>query len=244
MTQDAAATTLLGREVVERSLLDGHDGRSGARLERVRLADGRVLVVKTSDPSTDLTVLMSGVQHEPLLWASGALDRLPPGLGHPILDIWDDGACTVTVMRDLGDAVPGWSRVITADECLRILDALTAMHATFLGRAPDGLCPLETRLTLLSPQSVDRAPADQPLAVLVKTGWEHFADQVAADVTEAVSAIHAEPAPLAVAMRQSPTTLLHADLWPVNLALEEDRLVVLDWRLRPTDRRPWTSPSS
>jgi hypothetical protein len=222
--------TLLGHNVVERGVIEGHDGKSGARLERVRLDNGSTLVVKTSDLATDLTVALSGgVQGEQLLWATGALDRLPPGVGHPIIGIWDEGTSTVTAMRDLGNTVPGWSRVLTSGESLRILDALTAMHATFLGQAPEGLCTLEARLTLLSPEAVGRAPADHPLLGLIKRGWEHFADLVEPDVAAGVSAVHADPGPLATAMRALPTTLLHADLWLVNLALLEQEVVFLDW---------------
>lgn len=35
-------------DVVERQPVEGHDGRSGARLERVQLADGSSLIVKRS----------------------------------------------------------------------------------------------------------------------------------------------------------------------------------------------------
>jgi len=221
---------ILGHDVVERCLLDGHDGRSGARLERVRLDDGQTLVVKTSEPGADLTVrLTGGVQREKLLWAGGTLDRLPPGVGHPILSVYEDGAATVTVMRDLGDAVPGWTRVLDAGECGRVLGALTAMHASFLGDPPPGLCPLETRLTMLSPQVMGSVAAEHPLAALVVRGWEHFDELVPSDVAAAVAAVHADPGLLATAMRDAPTTLLHADLWLVNLALAGEEVVFLDW---------------
>jgi hypothetical protein len=223
---------ILGHNVVERWLLDGHDGRSGARLERVRLDDGQTLVVKTSEPGADLTVrLTGGVQRERRLWAAGTLGRLPPGVGHPILTVFDDGAATVTVMRDLGDAVPGWTRVLDTGECGRMLGALNAMHATFLDDPPPGLCPLETRLTMLSPQVMGGVAAEHPLAALVVRGWEHFDELVAPDVAAAVAAVHADPAALATAMREAPTTLLHADLWLVNLALVEHEVAFLDWAL-------------
>jgi hypothetical protein len=108
--------------VVERQVLDGHDGRSGARIERVRLDDGTRLVVKRATPAEDLTVAAGGgVNCEAKLWSSGALGRLPAGVGHAIVDVQQDGDATVTVMRDLGDRVPGWSRILSAAECGRIL---------------------------------------------------------------------------------------------------------------------------
>lgn len=216
--------------VVERTVLDDHDGRSGARLERVRLDDGTRLVVKYADPAADLTVaLTGGVDRERLLWTSGVLDRLPAGLGHAIVDVSDEDGTTVTVMRDLGDAVPGWKRTLTAGECDRILTALVGMHGAFAGDGPVGLCSLETRLTLLSPQVAGSQAGELPRLIL--RGWENFADLVDRSVVDAVFALHADPAPLATALRRGGTTLLHADLWPVNLALLPDELVFLDWAL-------------
>ncbi|MFI7067789.1 phosphotransferase [Kribbella sp. NPDC050124] len=222
-------STILDR-VVERTVLDDHDGRSGARLERVRLDDGTPLVVKYADPSTDLTVaLTGGIDRERLLWTSGVLDRLPPGLGHAIVEVADQDGTTVTVMRDLGDAVPGWTRTLTTGECDRILTALTDLHRAFLGDAHAGLCPLETRLTLLSPRVAGSRPGELPR--LIVRGWECFADLVDPSLAEAVFSLHDNPAPLANALRRNGTTMLHADLWPVNLALLPNETVFLDWAL-------------
>lgn len=222
-------STILDR-AVERAVLEDHDGRSGARLERVRLDDGTRLVVKYADPTADLTVaLTGGVDRERLLWSSGVLDRLPPGIGHAILDVFEEDGSTVTVMRDLGDAVPGWKRTLTVGECDRILDALTDLHATFAGQVPTGLCSLETRLTLLSPRVAGSQPGELP--GLIVLGWERFASLVEPSVADAVFALHDDPTPLTAALRRSQSTLLHADLWLVNLALLPDEVVLLDWAL-------------
>jgi hypothetical protein len=222
-------STVLDR-VVERVVLDEHDGRSGARLERVRLDDGTRLVVKYADPASDLTVaLTGGVDRERVLWSAGVLDRLPDGVGHAIVEVFEQDGSTVTVMRDLGDAVPGWTRTLSVDECDRLLRALVGLHATFAGQAPADLCPLETRLTLMSPQVAGSRPGELP--GLVRRGWELFADIVEPSVAEAVFAVHADPGPLAAALRRGGSTLLHADLWLVNLALLPDEVVLLDWAL-------------
>ena len=95
---------------VGREPLEGHDGRSGAVLERVVLDDGTKLVVKTAAPGADLPGAATGDPGRELwLWSSGILGQLPAGAGHAIVDGWqaDDGTI-VTVMRDLGDAVIGW----------------------------------------------------------------------------------------------------------------------------------------
>lgn len=218
---------------VERVVLDDHDGRSGARLERVRLDDGTRLIVKRAEPNRDLTMLLTGKQaRERALWSAGVLDRLPDGVGHAIIAVWDDDGVTVTVMRDLADTVPGWSRVLSRDECGRILQAMTAMHAEFAGNTPAVLCTLELRLTLLSARTMaPLANGPDPLPGLVVRGWQRFTEFVEPELADAVFALHDDPAALAAAMRVGTTTMIHSDLWPVNLALEPDAVVLIDWAL-------------
>ena len=220
---------------VERVPLDGHDGRSGARLERVRLADGRSLVVKRARPGEDLAAAATSDANgrEQALWRAGVLDRLPMEVGHPVLDAWAEADGTVvTVMRDLGTAVLGWERRRSAAETGRIVDAAAAVHAAFAGQHVAGLCSLEDRLALFAPSTIRRhVPQGHPLRERVLRGWEVFADAVPADVADAVLAVLADPRPLANRLRAAGTTLLHGDLWLVNVALEGDRVVLLDWGL-------------
>src|SRR5262249_2757552 len=66
-----------------REPLDGHDGRSGAVLERVVLDDGTKLVVKTAAPGADLPgAATNDPGRELWLWSSGILGQLPAGVGH------------------------------------------------------------------------------------------------------------------------------------------------------------------
>jgi aminoglycoside phosphotransferase (APT) family kinase protein len=88
---------------------------------------------------------------------------------------------------------------------------------------------------MLSPRTMaPLAHGTSPIPGLVLRGWERFADLVEPDVADAVFAIHQDPATLAGAMEQGPTTLLHGDLWLVNLAIEPDLVVFLDWALATT----------
>lgn len=217
---------------VEQSPLDGHDGRSGARLERVRLADGTRLVVKRTSAATDVVRTLTGAtgDREARLWREGILAQLPAEVGHPVLDAWEEDGETVIVMRDLGDAVVGWDRVLSRAEVGRILAATTALHRAFRGRVPPGLCPLADLLALFSPPRL-RGVADRgwELTALALRGWEHFARMAPADVAGAVAALHADPAPLAQALTARGTTLVHGDLWLVNVALTPEGVVLLDW---------------
>jgi hypothetical protein len=217
---------------VERRLLDGHDGRSGARIERVVLADGTSLILKAAAADADLTVVMTGgVQREKALWDSGALARLTGPVGHAILDVWTEDDVTFTLMRDLGDAVPGWTRVLSRAECNRILDAITVVHATFVDDLPPDLCPLSTRVGLLSPRMLEPLVGTHPLAEPITHGWECFAELTPPDLLAAVTRLHADPSPLVTAMQEGPITLVHADLWLVNLALEPQCVTILDWAI-------------
>ncbi len=224
-------STLL-EDVARREVLEGHDGRSGARIERVVLRDGRRLVVKRSRAAEDVTVaLMGGIQREHALWRSGALDLLPAGVGHAIVDAYDESDTAVTVMHDLGDSVPGWNRTLDPTELGRILDAMTAVHATYAGRVPRAAAPLEQRVGLLSVARLGSLAESEPLGRQVTRGWSRFADLVDADVADRVASLLVNPSPLIAALRQAPQTLIHADLWLVNLALTPDEVVLLDWAI-------------
>ncbi len=79
--------------------------------------------------------------------------------------------------------------------------------------------------------------ANPDLAAAIERGQELFHDLVPSEVADAVDRALETPGPLAAAMRTAGTTLLHGDCWLVNLALEGDVLVPLDWGLA-TDGPP------
>ena len=219
---------------VDRTVLDGHDGRSGASLERVRLADGSCLVVKRTCAPADLAMRLSGDDQgrELALWESGVLDRLPSAVTHAVVGGWRDGDEVVVVMRDLGEAVITWDRPVGRAECRRLFAAVASLHETFAGRRVDGLCPLEQRLSLFAPRTLRTVPAEaHPLIDAALTGWERFAEIVPADVADAVAAIHDDAGPLAAALTARGTTLVHGDFWLVNAAFEGNGVVLIDWGL-------------
>ena len=224
---------------VQREGLKGHDGRSGAVLERVVLDDGTRLVVKTAAPGTDLPGAATGDPGRELwLWSTGILGRLPPGAGHAIVDGWETGDGTIiTVMRDLGDAVVGRRGPITRSRCRRILGAAAAVHRRFAGQHVARLCPLERRLTLFSPRGIAAAGGDNQLAALVARGWEYFAEIAPPDIVAEVFAVFDDPEPLANELRRGGSTLIHGDLWLVNVALPPRGVVLLDWGLA-TEAQP------
>lgn len=227
----------LVRDAVERVVLSGHEGKSGAGLERVRLADGRLLVVKRVEPGTDFTIEATGglPGREIVLWRSGALDRLPRGVEHALVDAWIEDDATVLVMRDLGEAMLTWADRLDAHRARWVMQRVAALHRAFLGDAPPDVVPLQRTLALFAP-STARPLAEQGIELmrLVLRGWELFAEQVPQDVAEAVFALLDDVSPLRRALEAGPLTLNHGDLATVNMAIEDDSLVLIDWAVPTT----------
>jgi hypothetical protein len=156
-------------DVVGREQVVDHEGKSGALLERVRLGDGRHLIVKRFSPKTDLLMAALGdvVGREYILWSRGILDRLPPEVGHTIVDGWVDGDQTVIVTRDLGHWVLTWKDRLTREQCRSVLIAVSVQHRAFLGVASDDLTPLPDLLALFAPDRVAPfADSPNPLAAI------------------------------------------------------------------------------
>jgi hypothetical protein len=222
-------------EVARREPFGEHDGRSGASLERVRLRDDTRLIVKRFDPDEDLLMRITNdeVGREFELWRDGHLDGFPDGVEHPIRAGWRDGRTTVLAMRDLGDAVLTWDRTLTRAECRWIFAAMIGVHRSCATRSrPAGACSIETRTAILSPQRVEPfATGDHGLPAAVLRGWERFHDLVPPDVGDTVASIHAHPEILARRLAERPGTLLHGDLFLVNIALDETRVSFFDWGL-------------
>ncbi len=146
-------------DAVRRVVMAGHEGKSGAGLEKVWLADGRALVVKRVTRESDFTLALTGgtVARECLLWHSGVLNRLPPGVTHAILDAWvEEDGTSVIVMRDLGAAVLTWDDRLSVATTHRVVERVAALHREFLDSPPQGLAPLRRVLELFAPQRIAR----------------------------------------------------------------------------------------
>jgi hypothetical protein len=224
------------RRIVGRTPLGHHVGKSGATLERVRLDDGRSLVLKRLTPRDDLVMAVTRdrVGREFVLWRSGVLDRLPGGVGHAVLDGWvkKDGA--VLVLRDLGDAVLTWDDRVDTRRCQWMLERLARLHTAFLDQPlePGAATPPEELVALFAPRlMVPHGVGGNPLVAASMRGWELFPGLVPGDVADAVLGLLEHPRPLVTALRNRPCTLVHGDLATVNMAVEDDTLVLIDWGL-------------
>jgi hypothetical protein len=218
---------------LRREPLAGHDGKSGAALERVVLADGRRVVVKRLDPNADLMMRLTRdpVGREYALWSCGRLDLLPEGVGHAVLDGWAEDVGSTLVLRDLGRSVLSWNDRLDRERWLFVVRRVAALHQAGLGTPPDGLSSLEDQIGLFGPRRAQVLAPERDLMALVARGWEHFRRLLPGDLAEAVPALADDPTPLARALRRRPLTLVHGDLSTVNLAIEGDTVVLLDWGL-------------
>lgn len=211
----------------------GEDGRSGSRLERVRLADGTRLVLKHTSLAYDRVAQVTADDgREARLFLSGALDRLPAGVAHAIVDAWRDDEDWVIVMRDVSAGLVPNDHIATHAEVGRVLTALSALHRTYAaGHRPAGLCPLAAMLGNLFPAPMAGVRVDGEFPSLVLRGWERFHEIVPADVSAGVQAMHDAPYASAARLEGFPRTLLHGDFWLVNCSILPTQVVLFDWSL-------------
>lgn len=204
-------------------------GVSGARLDRVTLADGRVLVEKTIEPRSDWLMRATGDDGRVFrLWRAGIFDRLPPDVDSAVVRVEERAEGWTVVMRDVTDVLVPAGRPVARTQSRRLLAAAGSLHAAFAGSEIDGLCPLVDRLAFLTPSAV-RGVHDHPLRDLVLEGWRRFAEVAPPDAGAPVLELLERPGRLAAALGRHRRTLLHGDLKAANLGIAADAVVLLDW---------------
>lgn len=219
---------MVDMEVVERVLLTSA-GVSGARLERVTMADGRVLIAKTIDQQADWLMRATGDDGRLFrLWSRGVLQRLPAGIDTAVETVEELPSGCVVVMRDVSDSLVPAGHLLTREQSRRVVAAASSLHDAFAGMRIEGLCPLVDRLAFLTP-AVARGTADEPLRGMVLEGWSRFGEVVPPPIGEAVLELIERPGTLAAALGAFPQTLLHGDLKVANLGFNGATVVMLDW---------------
>lgn len=206
---------------------------SGGSLVRVRRADGISLVVKRLMPGESwIGRATEDRGREAQLWLSGAAMRFPASIDHGILAAAAQGGGWLLVMRDVSDALIGPGTRLDRDTAATIVRAMADLHRAFAGEVLEGLCTLEDRYRLFSPETAKREGLEPDFAPkVVGRGWELFGDVAAPDIREAVLSLVERPDPLVAALRSCQQTLIHGDLRPANLGFADGRVVVLDWGL-------------
>jgi hypothetical protein len=209
----------------------GEVGKSGAQLTRVRLPDGRRLVVKRYDPEHDILMRLAGDDRgrEVEMWLRGDLARVPPDVSHAIVGGWFEEGHGVLVMCDLGDAVLQWEDRLDAAGCRQVLHGVVALHRAYQGGPPTGLFDLTMLVGLFEPARIGPYRALSPLAPMVLRGWDYFPDLVPADLVDPLVALSRDSSPLAAALSTCTPTLVHGDLATVNMAFVDGQLTLIDW---------------
>ena len=232
--------------------VDDAPGKSGARLERLRI-DGVDLVAKYLDPALDWTVRASGVLGGPVarLWTSGILHRLPDCLNQPIVGVGTDAAAvapvgadaagpvdhrTVLLMHDVGaDLIPATDEPLPLATHLRLLGHMAAMHAAFWGGGPEiEVVPVMHRYLELSPWTALAESAigsTHLVPQLIGRGWPLLAE-VAPTAAAVVTPLAWDPGPLVQALATTPQTFVHGNWKLDNLGTDRSgRTIVLDWEM-------------
>lgn len=224
----------------ERIVVDPDDGKSGSRFERV-VIDGERYFAKSLSYASDWIMRVTGDHdHRPfLIWQAGLMDGAPPEIDHTVVGMALDGegdeAVLTMLMRDVGEwLIPEGDEQVSEHEHLALLDGLAALSARYWGWTdPIGLTPIEARLRFFAPDNIAPELADEaaiPGALRVaRDGWAML-PELAPELAVELAAIHADPTPLADAMRRTPSTFLHGDWKMGNLGVHPDRRTILiDW---------------
>jgi hypothetical protein len=231
------AAGLLERIVRREPLLS--EGKSGSRLERAWLDDGSVVVVKHADATRDWIMQATGDDGRiASLWEDGFFQRLPTSVEHAVRDVVRVPSGAIVVMTDMSACLFNDGVQLRAAH-RRVLHVADELHRAFADRPGAALCPLRACYAFLSPSVCTRFAADHEVPRMAIEGWSRFHEVVATDVAEAIGSIHADPGPLADALSDRTSTLVHGDLKLANLGVDRDRVVVLDWGTLTT----WAPPA-
>ena len=220
------------------------DGRSAAAFERVWI-DGVAHVVKYLHLDHDFTMRVSGdLGCRPVrAWAAGLLDSAPDLVDHAIvgaaLGHGRNGWGAALLMRDVSlELLPPGDLVIPAEQHAAFIDHVAGFCSATWGWRDDpvsgpGLLPyavrwawfghaaLEGERALGWPERAPRAAAE---------GWRRFAERVPERLARLVDDLRRDISPLADALRESPSCLLHGDVKASNTGMVADgRTVLIDW---------------
>ncbi len=221
----------LASATARETIVPGGSARSGSLIERLTLADGRIVIAKHLDPRLDL--MLRGLDDDgrlARLWDAGVFERMPDVVEHGLLGVEREGDGWLVVMADVGDALLPDDRPLNRAESRRLLSAAAAMHERFAGADLPAIGRVGLLYRFLSPAiAVAEAGSPNPLPGLVGRGWARFAEAVPPDVADAIATVHADPERFAAAFDTAPRTLVHGDYRFANLGLRDDRVVVIDW---------------
>lgn len=220
------------------------DGRSNAVFERVWI-DGDPHVVKYLDLDHDFAMRVSGDIgcRQVRAWEAGLLDSAPELVDHAIvgaaLGHGRNGWGAALLMRDVSaELVPAGDDPIPADQHANFIDHLAGFCAATWGWHDDpvagpGLLPYPARWAWFGHAALDGERAlgwPERVPRIADDGWRRFGERAPAGLARVVDALRRDTAPLAAALRETPSCFLHGDVKASNTGMAADgRTVLIDW---------------
>ncbi|HUP86913.1 MAG TPA: phosphotransferase [Acidimicrobiales bacterium] len=216
-------------QIVHREPLGATAGNSGNPIERVRLVDGRELILKRVSADWDwMSRATDDGGRIVAMWDQGVFARMPASIEHTIVDVHRESAGWSVLMRDVSSKL--LSEEVRHDRAVvrRLLTGVAELHNTFWGEDIPGLCSIEQRYGLLSMATAEREKGRREGDLIVRS-WESFHDNAPADIAEVIATLADRPTLIGDELRKCSQTLVHGDLRLGNAGLDGDRLVLLDW---------------
>jgi hypothetical protein len=217
------------------------DGRSSALFERVWF-DGVPHVVKYIDLDHDFTMRVSGDVGCRTIraWQAGLLDSAPDLIDHAIVGAarghGRNGWGGALLMRDVSNdlLVAGDDRIPAADHAAYIDHVAGFCAATWGWRDDLGLLPYAARWAWFGQPALDgerRLGWPERVPQVAAEGWQRFDERAPADLARLVRSLRDDVAPLAAALRGTPSCFLHGDVKASNTGRRADdgRTVLIDW---------------
>jgi hypothetical protein len=220
------------------------DGRSASAFERVWI-DGRPHVVKYVHLDHDFTMRVSGdlVSRTVRAWAAGLLDAAPDLIDHTMVGAayghGRNGFGAALLMRDVSsELVEVVGQRFRPEEHELFVDHVAGWCAATWGFRDDpasgpGLLPYAGRWSWFGHAALageeglgwpERVPA------IAAEGWGRFWERAPRSIGKVVEELWRDPAPLADALRATPSCLLHGDVKASNMGIAADgRVVLIDW---------------
>lgn len=239
----AASVAGLIEGATERRVVSADDGKSGSTFERL-VIEGAPYFLKTLSYEGDWLMRITGdVDLRPLrTWQAGIMHGAPPCIDSTLVGMAVEGtgpsARLAMLMHDVGEhLVPEGDTVVSEAQHLGFVDHLAALSATYWNwHDPLGLTPLEHRFRFFAPDNIAPVIAsfdgDDELPVplrVARDGWARLSER-APRLAALAAAVHADPGPLAAALRTTPSTFLHGDWKMGNLGTHPDgRTILIDW---------------
>lgn len=214
--------------------------RSTVGFERVWV-DGEPHVVKYVHLDGDFTMRVSGDIGCRVLraWQAGLFDVAPTAIDHAVVGaargVGRNGWGCAFLMRDVSaHLVPPGDAPFPEPQHLAFLDHLAAMCAATWGWRDDlGLLPYDARWAYFGVAAIDGERSlgfPERVPRVAASGWERFRSLAPRAIGSAVDELRRDCAPLAAALRTTPSCFLHGDWKASNLGTApEGRTLLIDW---------------